>query len=172
MKRGFTLIELLVVIAILAVLVAIAVPAINGVRARGASAKCVANLRQIGVGLNLYLADHDQRMPTLEAGRASRDEDVPVIDTVLAEYVGAHAAIFACPADPGLAARTGTSYYWDVALNDQAVAGLNFLRFLETKSRIPVLSDKEGWHVGQKPKVNFLYADGHAGRELQLSTSR
>jgi prepilin-type N-terminal cleavage/methylation domain-containing protein/prepilin-type processing-associated H-X9-DG protein len=172
MRRGFTLMELLVVIAIFAVLVAIGVPVVNGVRARAASAKCVSNLRQIGVGLNLYLADHDQRMPTLEGGRASRDEDVPVIDTVLAEYLDGGLAVFACPADPGLAARTGTSYYWNVALNDQAVAGLNFLRFFETRSTIPVLSDKEGWHMNQKPKVNFLYADGHAGGKLQLSTGQ
>lgn len=171
MRRAFTLVELLVVLAIVALLLALAVPAVSGLLARGQAAKCLSNLRQLGVGLNLYLADHDQRMPELAAGRSSRGQDVPVIDTVLAPYLGRSDAVFACPADPALARRTGTSYYWNVALNGQSLASLNFLEMFESKSGIPVLLDKEGWHGGAGNKVNFLYADGHSARELTLSTS-
>ena len=171
MKRAFTVVELIVVLAILAIVIGLCVPVFSGMIARGKSAKCLANLRQIGIGLNLYLADHDQRMPDLKAGRASKSEDVPVIDTVFAPYLNNDATVFACPADPNLFRRTGTSYYWNVALNTQALGSLNFLRMFEAKSSIPVVSDKEGWHTGTKEKVNFLYADGHTARELQLTTS-
>ena len=110
-------------------------------------------------------------MPTLQAGRARKTDDVAVIDNTLNTY--AHEpGVFACPADSaGLAANTGTSYYWDIALNGQSAAALNFLTFSD-HSRIPVLSDKQGFHVYEANKVNLLYADGHATKDLNFVTSR
>ena len=70
------------------------------------------------------------------------------------------------------AATTGTSYYWNVALNGQALGSLNFLNFIEDHSRIPILSDKEGFHPYTDNKVNILYADGHATKELKFFTDR
>src|SRR6476620_2076881 len=57
-KRGFTLIELLVVIAIIGVLVALLLPAIAKAREAARGAACKNNLRQFGMGLNLF-ADKD-----------------------------------------------------------------------------------------------------------------
>ena len=56
-RLAFTLIELLVVIAIIAVLAAIILPVLS--RARGAAEKtvCISNLRQIGIGLSLYVEE-------------------------------------------------------------------------------------------------------------------
>lgn len=171
MTRGFTLIELLVAGAIIAILIAIAVPATGSMLAKARSAECLGHLRQIGVALNGYLAEHDQRMPELAAGRSNRAEtDPPTLDVVLADYVGGDTKVFACPADRTLAAATGTSYLWNNALNGQAAGSLNFLRIFEARASIPVVSDKEGWHTSQRPKVNILFADGHAGREFHLHT--
>jgi general secretion pathway protein G len=58
------LIELLVVIAIIAILAAIAFPAVGGMMEKGNSAKCVNNLRQIGTGVSMYVADNNGYLPT------------------------------------------------------------------------------------------------------------
>jgi prepilin-type N-terminal cleavage/methylation domain-containing protein len=54
---GMTLIEILVVTAIIAVLVAIAVPAVMSARRSGGRATCLMNLRQIGMALIAYRQD-------------------------------------------------------------------------------------------------------------------
>src|SRR5438270_12566113 len=58
-RRGFTLIELLVVIAIIALLISILLPALGLAREQGKAAKCVSNLRQIGLFHHMYLDQED-----------------------------------------------------------------------------------------------------------------
>jgi prepilin-type processing-associated H-X9-DG protein len=108
-------------------------------------------------------------MPPLAAGRKSRSEALPVIDTTLAPYI-ADPRVFACPADRVLASETGTSYYWNSVLSGQSAANLNFLSLATDLSKIPVLVDKEGWHRHSEEKVNHLFADGHAANQLRLFT--
>ncbi len=58
MKRGFTLIEVLVVVAIIALLMAILVPSLAGVRAEGRRTVCLSNLHQLGLATRMYLDDN------------------------------------------------------------------------------------------------------------------
>ena len=59
-KYGFTLIELLIVVAIIALLLAILVPALSGVKRIARSVYCQGNLRQIGTAINMYLDDNKE----------------------------------------------------------------------------------------------------------------
>jgi len=61
--RGFTLIELLVVISIIALLIAILLPALSSARDSAKRLLCISNLKQAGVAISVYAADHDTRPP-------------------------------------------------------------------------------------------------------------
>jgi len=58
-SRGFTLIELLIVIAVIAILATIAYPTYIGIQERAKVTKDLNNLRQIGIGTQLYMNDND-----------------------------------------------------------------------------------------------------------------
>jgi prepilin-type N-terminal cleavage/methylation domain-containing protein/prepilin-type processing-associated H-X9-DG protein len=64
MKRsGFTLIELLVVIAIIAILAAILFPVFARARAKAQQNNCLSNVKQLQLGLIMYVSDSDQTYP-------------------------------------------------------------------------------------------------------------
>ncbi|HEY3396953.1 MAG TPA: prepilin-type N-terminal cleavage/methylation domain-containing protein [Armatimonadota bacterium] len=66
-RRGFTLIELLVVIAIIAILAAILFPVFARARAKAQQSNCLSNVKQLMLGVTMYLSDYDQTMPTYDA---------------------------------------------------------------------------------------------------------
>lgn len=70
-NRGFSLIELLVVVAIIALLIAILVPSLSRARDQAKTAGCLSNLRQVGVGVEMYVTDatHTRRVDLLPVGR-------------------------------------------------------------------------------------------------------
>jgi prepilin-type N-terminal cleavage/methylation domain-containing protein/prepilin-type processing-associated H-X9-DG protein len=57
-RRGMTLVETIVVIAIITVLMAIALPAIQRIRAAMDAVACQSKLRQIGIGLHHHETDY------------------------------------------------------------------------------------------------------------------
>lgn len=57
MKRAFTLLELLVVIATIAVILAVALPALHGARERARAGRCLSNLRSIATGAAQYVEE-------------------------------------------------------------------------------------------------------------------
>lgn len=62
-RKAFTLIELLVVISIISVLAAILFPVFARARENARRASCMSNLKQIGLGMMMYVQDYDERFP-------------------------------------------------------------------------------------------------------------
>ena len=58
-SKKFTLIELLVVIAIIAILAAMLLPALSAARESAKSSNCLANLKTLALGMNIYSDEND-----------------------------------------------------------------------------------------------------------------
>ena len=56
--EGFTLVELLIVIAVIALLSSLLLPVLASAKSRAMSIKCVSNLRQLALALNVYADDN------------------------------------------------------------------------------------------------------------------
>ena len=94
MKKGFTFIELLVVISIIGLLAALLFPVFARVREKGRQTSCLSKERQIGLGVFLYVEDHDGMFfsnGTLMAGTGWAKKCYPYVRS---------AQLFRCPDDP------------------------------------------------------------------------
>jgi prepilin-type N-terminal cleavage/methylation domain-containing protein/prepilin-type processing-associated H-X9-DG protein len=166
MKRtGFTLTELLIVVAIIAVLAGVGIPVGSSMVARSREAGCLSQLRSLGVGLQGYLQDHGQKMPELSIGRSSKADESPVLETVLLGYVDGP-NVFKCPQDRAEFEKSGSSYMWNTTQNGLHVSKLSFFGIKDRPDKIPLISDKEGWHPSG---TNFLYADSSASNKARFA---
>lgn len=165
-KRAFTIVELLVVVGILVVIAAIAVPVGMGAIKQGHRAACLNNLREIGVGLELYMADNNDFFPEIEMGRNSPDEEVPTLEGVLAEYLP-DAEVFHCPADKEFFAKTGSSYLWNSTQSGRHKLQTSFFGTENEPERVPLILDKESFH-GDPLGVNILYANYRTTNKVEF----
>ncbi|MDB6110373.1 MAG: prepilin-type N-terminal cleavage/methylation domain, partial [Pedosphaera sp.] len=59
--KGFTLVELLVVVAVIGILAALLLSAVSAAKTRAYSTTCSNHLRQMGLALQLYVHDHEDK---------------------------------------------------------------------------------------------------------------
>jgi prepilin-type processing-associated H-X9-DG protein/prepilin-type N-terminal cleavage/methylation domain-containing protein len=65
---GFTLVELLVVVGIIAVLIGILMPALTKARKAAYEAACMSNMRQWGIGIQMYVDQNRGALPSKGEG--------------------------------------------------------------------------------------------------------
>jgi prepilin-type N-terminal cleavage/methylation domain-containing protein/prepilin-type processing-associated H-X9-DG protein len=172
--RAFTLVELLVVMAVLGLLAALLMPAFGRANESARATVCLSNLRQVGLALQIYVQDNNNRLPVLRD--VSTDPAVaatnafPAIQMVLASQLG-NTNVLRCPSDsPHLFERTGSSYSWNSLLNGEDADHLQVLTIPFHPHEVPVVYDKEDFHKARGPDkaVNYLYADGHIKNLLAI----
>ncbi len=130
-RHAFTLIELLVVIAIIGILAGMLMPALARAKQAVHITKCLNNLRQIGLGMKLYVDDNNSIYPPgdsqqfdpaakfmifanalggTDAQPGYQATILPATNRLLARYVSAREA-WHCPADRGLEGNAKPSVY-------------------------------------------------------------
>jgi len=62
---AFTLLELLITIFIIGILAALLLPALGKSKASARDSACLNNLHQIGIALQVYVDENENRLPTM-----------------------------------------------------------------------------------------------------------
>ncbi len=176
-SRAFSLIELLVVMAIIAVLASLVLPATARAKRSARSASCLSNLHQIGLALDLYVQENNDRLPSC-AELPSVNTNLPSLTVVLGPYPKTK-AVFRCPEDRTLFPVEQTSYEWNMYLNGasyghpedwsaatQAIVDTIFGGRINT----PLCSDAEAFHPagGVWTGKNSLYFEGRVQKSRTL----
>ncbi len=110
-RPGFTLIELLVVIAIIAILTAILFPVFAQAREKARQTSCLANMRQVGLAVQIYAQDYDDALVHTELGGDVDDAHEYYWGDMLQPYLK-NWQILVCPsASQKITFKTGATTY-------------------------------------------------------------
>ncbi|HLV81384.1 MAG TPA: type II secretion system protein [Chthonomonadaceae bacterium] len=112
-RRAFTLIELLVVLAVISILAAILLPVFAQTREAARRISCISNLRQVSLGILMYVQDYDETFPCDSINGVALDPRfLAHTDAATTPYFSVYTwieqvwpymqnlQVFVCPSDP------------------------------------------------------------------------
>lgn len=164
---GFSLVELLVSIVIVAVVLTFTVSVASSLRVTMRDRQCQANLRQIYIGLNLYIQDSGGLLPL------PGNPQPASWPAVLGEKgLKLRTAVMKCPADPSADNSfffAGYSYSMNGLLYStlSASEGYSPLRYrqIQQPENVIFMGDANTQKVGRSFGVSTFYGDRHPSRK-------
>jgi len=180
--KKFTLIELLVAVAIIGILASLLMPSLSKARAKGLTAVCLSQTKQLQYAYTMYSDDHDEYFCRNYSGgvigTGTTKENIESTSLIF-PYLGT-ADVFKCPADPvpaSVQARHAVkSYGVNAYLNDGKSYSIQRIGEVETSlENVMGFVDEAGnvqngfirgnadwvggWHL---EAYNISFLDGHA----------
>jgi prepilin-type N-terminal cleavage/methylation domain-containing protein/prepilin-type processing-associated H-X9-DG protein len=184
MRRGFTLIELLVVIAIIAILAAILFPVFARAREKARETSCLSNVKQINLGIQMYVQDHDGTYPLAYYNHPSLPGGGQSWAAAVNPYIrqNMEEGIWWCPSSGLKKWYGGHSAYVHYGLNAQIDYAVNPPSLHESQIEYPAMTvcigetkyqDTNGWYqwfgfnstntrYSHDGRQNLGFCDGHA----------